>query len=320
MNNTLAPKSFEGILKETFIIYKNNFLRLIGTVAIVQVPYVILVGIAIALSLGLAYSNLGDEDPSLLIYLIGIPIGLAMAAASIWMVGAIIHAVAEQYFNRPVSIGRAYGFAWHRLGDMFWAAVLVYLALAGIFMAAILISVLISIPAGGISGWLIGFVITSTMILIITPAIIYLATNWVFILQTALLERCGPVAALSHSWTLVKGSWWRVLGMVMLLLLIVQAVFMIFYMPAMMGTLGGVMSGIMSEAPGGFTPYAAPAFPTWTIWALIGGAIGNIISTPIFIIGITLLYFDLRVRKQGYSLDALADELGLRRISTDTVA
>jgi len=76
----------------------------------------------------------------------------------------------------------------------------------------------------------------------------------------------------------------------------------------------------MNEAPGGFTPYATPAFPTWMIWTLIGGAIGGIISLPIFVIGITLLYFDLRVRKQGYSLDALADELGLRRTSVDTVA
>jgi hypothetical protein len=55
------------------------------------------------------------------------------------------------------------------------------------------------------------------------------------------------------------------------------------------------------------------------IWALIGGAIGSIISLPIFAIGQTLLYFDLRARKQGYSLDVLADELGFRT-PTDTVA
>ena len=318
MNRTLAPKSLESILGETFTIYKNNFLRLIATVAIVQVPYIVLVGIAISLSLMLAYSNFGDEDPSLLTYLVGIPIGLAMAAASICMLGAIIHTVAQQYFNRPVSIGQAYSFAWRRLGDMFWAAVLVYLALVGIYVAAILISVIISIPAGGSSGWLIGFAIMGIMVLIVIPAIIYLATNWTFILQTALLEGCGPTSALSRSVALVKGNWWRVLGIVMLLLLIVQTIFMIFYMPAMIGSLSWIMSGIINEAPGGIMPYAAPAFPTWMIWALIGGAIGGIISTPIFVIGQTLLYFDLQVRKHGYNLDALADELGLRRTPTET--
>ena len=67
-------------------------------------------------------------------------------------------------------------------------------------------------------------------------------------------------------------------------------------------------------------PYAAPTFPSWMLWALIGGAIGGIISLPIFVIGITMLYFDLRVRKQDYSLNALASELGLPSTATDTVA
>ena len=103
----------------------------------------------------------------------------------------------------------------------------------------------------------------------------------------------------------------------MLLLLIVQTIVtiivMMFYIPAMIGIVSDIMTGAMSRAE--------THFPTWLmIVPMVGAFIANIISLPIYTIGHTLLYFDLRVRKQGYSLDALANELGLRSISTDTVA
>ena len=42
----------------------------------------------------------------------------------------------------------------------------------------------------------------------------------------------------------------------------------------------------------------------------VGATIGGILSMPTGIISRTLLYYDLRVRKQGYSLATLATELG----------
>jgi len=199
------------------------------------------------------------------------------------------------------------------MGDMFWAVILAYLAIFGIFLAAILISVILSVAVGGTYGWLIAFAIAVTLIFIVAPAAIYLGINWAFILPTALLEGCGPTTALSHSTALVKQNWWRVLGIMLLLLTIVSIIAMIFYIPAMIGAttwaISGAMTGAEAELPTGMM-----------VWAILGGAIGGIISAPIGIIGITLLYFDLRVRKQGYSLDALADELGLKSTSADTVA
>jgi MFS family permease len=311
MNRTLAPTNLEGILKDTFYIYKNNFLRLTAIASIVVVPIAI-----VSLIINLLLPTYGKEATGVLSNaLISLPVALVAFVAYILMFGAIVHAMAEQYFNQPVSIGRAYSFAWRRMGDMFGAVVLYGLAIGGIFLAAILISVIIAAAIGGTYSWLIGFAIAFILILFATPPALYLGIIWNFMVQTAMLEGCGPRAALSHSAAVVKGSWWRVLGIVLLLLLIVQAIFMIFNIPAMMGAVSwimtGVMSGTMTETP--------PQLPTWVmIWSTVGGAIGYIISFPIYTIGETLLYFDLRVRKQGYNLDALANELGLR--STDTIA
>jgi hypothetical protein len=184
----------------------------------VQVPIAILAAIAILLMP--TSIDLEMEAPALspAVFLLWIPIYFAMFAASIWMGGAIIHAVSEQYFNQPINIGRAYSFAWQRMGAMFGAMVLVYLAMAGIFLAAILIAVIIAAAIGGSYRWLITFVIAGTLTFAVAPAAIYLGINWAFILPTALLKGCGPKAALSHSAALVKQSWWRVLGIVLLLL------------------------------------------------------------------------------------------------------
>jgi hypothetical protein len=46
--------------------------------------------------------------------------------------------------------------------------------------------------------------------------------------------------------------------------------------------------------------------------------LGNILSTPIFTIGITLLYYDLRARKEEYNLDDLAEELHISEPSDVT--
>jgi hypothetical protein len=310
MNGTLGPRSLGDILRDTFTIYGRNFWRFVAIVSIVMVPYAVVFSLFILLMP--MYGELETEAFSSGMFLFWIPIYLASFAASILMVGAVIHSVAQQHFNQPVSIGRAYSFAWRRLGDMLGAVILVGLAIAGILLIIVGIPTAIHFAVHGGVGWMTELAIIFMLIFIAAPAAIYLGITWSFVEQTALLEDCGPTSALSHSSALVKGSWWRVLGIVLLLILIVQAIVMIlvmiFYIPAMIGIMSSAMTGIM----GGTMTEIPPEPPTWLMLTpMIGGFIAGIISTPIYTIGHTLLYFDLRVRKQGYSLDALANELGL---------
>ena len=111
----------------------------------------------------------------------------------------------------------------------------------------------------------------------------YLMVRWSFILQVALLERLGPLAAMSRSSALVKRNWWRVMNMTIII--------------------GGITVGIS---------IILGTIPT------IGPTLGSILSTPVFVIGITLLYYDLRVRKEEYNLDLLAAELHVSEFLGDT--
>ena len=142
-------------------------------------------------------------------------------------------------------------------------------------------SILAFLAIGGIGG----IIAVSVLVAIFSPvgwilvvvgscASIYLMIRWIFILPAALLEGLGPTAALSRSWGLVKKNWWRVLGIMLVVALI-----------------SGAISAILGMIP------------------TVGALIGSILVTPIYTIAITLLYYDLRVRKEEYSLEALASEL-----------
>ena len=245
MTRILGPRNLGAILGETFTIYGQNLLRLLAIVAIVEVILGIL-GYVLTLP---AISTEGKIESLAPFILIGIILFLGSIVAYPLMQGALIHAISEQHFRRPVSIGRAYRFAWRRIGALIGATILATLAVLA--MAVTIIGI---------------------------PAAIYFAVTWTFIWQAALLEGFGPRTALSRSSAIVRQNWWRVLGIMLVV-----------------GIIAGAISAVLGTLP--------------VVGSTIGATIGSILSTPVAMTGATLLYYDLRVRKEGYSLEALAEKL-----------
>jgi hypothetical protein len=171
------------------------------------------------------------------------------------MVAALIHAVSEQHFTALVGIGRAYTFAWKRLGKLIAAA---FLYAGATFLL-----------------WMTFFGI---------PFAIYLAVRWVFCMHAVALEGLGPIEALSRSWSLVGGCWWRTFG-ILLLFWVAGAVF------------GAAIALAVFWA----------SFGVSTLLSVLAG----IIVAPVVITAVTLLYYDTRLKKEIYSLNALAYELGI---------
>lgn len=175
MERTLGPRDVGDLLRKTFIIYKNNFLRFTAIAAIIELPIAILsfvLGVSTAL-MGQGMGHFPFANPAFVLKYIFL-ILISFFAVTL-MNGALIHAISEQYLRRPIDIGRAYSFAWRRLG-----------AMMGAYIIVLLVVVVLSITFIGI------------------PAAIYLGIIWIFILQITLLEGYGPGAALSRSSGLVK--------------------------------------------------------------------------------------------------------------------
>ncbi len=123
------------------------------------------------------------------------------------------------------------------------------------------------------------------LILIGIPLYFYLLVIWFFASHVIIIEGRGPISALGRSNDLVKGSWWRVFGIGVVFTLIMIGLFLVALIPF----------GILTI----FAPVLGSVF-----FAVISAVL-----FPITYIGGTLVYIDLRVRKEDYNLDMMASEI-----------
>jgi tetratricopeptide (TPR) repeat protein len=191
------------------------------------------------------------------------------------MIGALMHAVSEQYIRQTISIGRSYSFAWKRIATLIGTIFLAILAFVGIVFILFGLAMAISFLLGLLG--LKEIKISGFLPLILFFLVNYFIVSWSFIWEAALLEGLSSKAAVSRSLALVKGNWWRVWGMIFVLGIIISPI-----------------NAILGKIPG------------------IGEIIGGILTTPFFVVGHILLYYDLRLRKEGYNIETLAGELNIK--------
>jgi hypothetical protein len=129
-------------------------------------------------------------------------------------------------------------------------------------------------------------------LLLILPGI-WLYVCWAFAMPALLIEGRRGRAALGRSFQLVRGRWWRTFGIVVVGFILagvvsslVQGVF-----------LAGILVGSDNDA-------------LVLLFSALAGVVGLTISTPFQAALLTVVYFDLRVRKEGFDLELLASEIG----------
>jgi hypothetical protein len=106
----------------------------------------------------------------------------------------------------------------------------------------------------------------------------------------------SPSAALSRSWELTRGARWRIFGLGITLLVLL-------YVPVVAVT--GLFAIVLPQAASGsFGPVALA-----TIAGLAIGGLVQIFIYPLFYCVLTVTYYDLRVRKEGFDLELLASAL-----------
>lgn len=260
----LGPKDIGDILSDTFKIYFKNFLRIIAIVFIVQLVGNIFTSIILPTPRGLfgTYGRIQFPTPSTALLIIGIVVFiLTIFVGYPFVTGALIHAVSKQRLRRPINIKEAYRSSWKRFGSLVGVHFLRLLAIFGIMFVSI-------IPVALSRGVLVPIMIIGY------GFAFYYMIRWLFVLEVVLVEGLGPVPALSRSAVLVKGDWWRILGIMLLLGLIMWAIMLLF----------------------GRIP-------------IFGGMLSSILAYPVLVIGEILLYYDLRVRKDGYTPEVLAKEI-----------
>jgi hypothetical protein len=122
---------------------------------------------------------------------------------------------------------------------------------------------------------------------------IWLYVAWAFAMPVLLVEGLRGNKALRRSFELVKGRWWRTFGVIAvgfilagIISTVVQGAFLI-----------GIVVGADNDA-------------LVLVLATIAGIVGAAVTTPFQAALLTVLYFDLRVRKEGFDLELLAQGIG----------
>ena len=186
--------------------------------------------------------------------------------------GSVLAAMGQALLGRKISISEAVGLS--RMGWILATGIIYWLIIGIIFIVPSLVlhgwGILISLPLGA---WL------GIMLCLTFPIVV--------------LERKNPIEAITRSWQLVTGSFWRFLGIFVLLGIVM---FVIFFFLGFIFSLAGV-AGIFA-----FTAHAGAV----AVGALIASAIlylilGSIV-TSIWTGVILLLYADTRMRKEGMDL------------------
>jgi hypothetical protein len=265
----LRPLDIGDVLDETFRIYRRRFVPIITTMAVVVVPSSLLSLVLILLT-GISGPNFeraierGDYAGLIVGGGVFFVLGIVTAVFSLAAVGAVTLIAAGGVLGQQISVGAAYRRAFSR----FWSL----------------------LGAGLVTSLTLGILIITCLGI---PFAFYIGLGWAVSFPVIMLEGRGPIEALRRSWELVGGNRWRQLVIWLLM-------FLIFYLLISIPTglfafVAGILAAIFSSNQG-----AVILVQTGNV---LFSAIAQTLFGGILYITATLLYYDLRIRKEAFDLE-----------------
>ncbi|MGH7545104.1 MAG: hypothetical protein ACREKI_02870 [Gemmatimonadota bacterium] len=280
----LHPMSFGQILDGAFALYRRHLPVMIGIVAMLYGPVMIAFVVFFGSMTMVAPEAVEPADVIalsagfFLLYLFAL---LSYTAVQ----GALTQAVSDAFLTRHVSIGRACLAALRRLLPLVGGALLKGLLITVMSLLGLVALLPLGIAAAlgvnstvlAVAGVLVGALAVLTLMSVgwamffgVTPAII--------------LERAGPAQAITRSVRLARGRWIRILLVLSVAVLIPLVLW-----------LGGLLAATL-------------LIPN----PVVGQVVSQLIAValmPYYVICVVLLYYDARIRSEGFDLAVLAEQL-----------
>jgi hypothetical protein len=142
---------------------------------------------------------------------------------------------------------------------------------------------------------LTGLVVFIGFFLLVVPGII-LISGLILAIPAVVIEGKSASAAMSRSWELTSGARWRMLGLLLVLIVLL-------YIP--IAAIGAILALVV---PGSMSMLSTGNI-TWSVTAVALSGLVQIFIYPLFYCVLTVAYYDLRVRKEGFDLEVLASTL-----------
>ena len=290
-------RSFSELIDAVFTIYRRNFALIVSIAACAQVPFAVLQVIVYAMLPGnfatagsnpFAPTTTNNIDTNAAFTYLGVTLIFAMLqflVVQLLATAAITRAVSERYLDRQLSLGDAYRAALRRAG----ALVLLSLLLLGLVLGAYAVIVVVAIIFALIAGPL-GLLVLLPLGFggIVLAGFVY--ARWSLAVPIVVLEKQGPVTALRRSNFLVKGDTGRVF-LILIVIVIITA----------------IVNGIVGVALG--IPAAFASGVVALILRQLASVVGTVLVGPITYITVVVLYYDVRIRREAFDLEMLAQSL-----------
>lgn len=277
------PRAASELIDSAIALLRRDYARYCLIVAVIAVPWQVARLVA-ARAIGLPATFTNPDD-----------LGKFAAVGAVallflgWIEAAIAIGVAQAYEGRRAEVGPSLVAGARRWVPVMLATLLKYMAIVlfamvGMFAGLVLaVGVMLAVGRSNPNAdALVG--VFAVIAMLLGAAASLPPIGWFAAVPlTAALEPLGPVAALKRSKVLTTGLWKHAVGVSALAWVIVA--------------LPSLAMSLLAKATGS------------QIVDTTVQVASSVLLTPFFVAALTVLYYDLRIRKEGYDLELLASQL-----------
>lgn len=213
----------------------------------------------------------------------------------------VIIPVLRSAYGFRTGFGQTFRIAAGRLGPL----------VVHVLVMAVLITLITAVTGGVVIGLLVltgagaGVLPAVLLGLLMIPAVLllicWLTVGLMYAPMVVLVERRGPLEAIARSWTLNNGLWWRNIGTLALIMVLMIAVLSVLTMPVsiLMGV--GMSAAWMSGDPetGNLLSFAMLAGTTFLDSVLTAVLLGLVAAM------VSLIYVNCRIRRESFDVALL---------------
>jgi hypothetical protein len=299
MVEILRPMSTGELMDRTVVLYKKNFKLFVGIASLGPATYLLFQ----LLTIGSA--SVQTATPNRVNPFSAASLGFGVVAGFVIMLAgmafanaATVRAVAAVHLGMPIRILDAYKALWGRLwriiGVFVCMGLLAGLAvLVGVILVVILSLMLRTLAIGdpGRMGQVLAFIIGFGTVLIVLVSAMVVWVRYALAIACCVVEDLGVFRSIKRSAILSKGSRFRIF-----------LIYLVFVLLAVI--LGGVL-GAIAGAAGSLIPNGTVRI----IIIYLASFVASLLTSPLATIGIALVYYDERVRKEAFDLQLMMSTL-----------
>ena len=291
----LRAMRFGELLDTTFSLYRAHFRAFFGIATLYFVA--MLMGVSISF-----FRNAVERDTNVVIWILTIGV---IFCVSIFVVSAIIFASVQAYLDGKIKTGTVLKQAKRQFFRCLISAIIFGLIISVLTFIILLCVILLSrsfVPRS---------IVALGVFLLIFSAASSFIIYWCFYISAISAEQATVLPALGRSDELIRGGWWRINGVMLAILLLHFSVGLIFRIAfgilltltelAEIGEFVDAVQWLMFFQ----LPINVAEFHLVTALMYLINLGIDAFTLPIWVIGCTLLYFDQRIRREGFDIEVM---------------